>query len=116
MLQLKVPFSSSEAEVLVRCLSQLEARQKDSVVSNPSATKNDNRFLVSAKKKVNSNTFDSFYHDEIINMVYALDHLSRECSNQLTENTPAETAQELSHTLRTAASARSKLRKAVVAE
>ncbi len=116
MLQLKVPFSTSETEVLMRCLSQLEAKQKDSVVStsNPSAAKNDMKYLISAKKKVNSHVFDSFYHDEIIHMVYALDLLSRECSNQLNEKTPVADAQELSHTLRTAASARAKLRRAVI--
>ncbi len=116
MLQLKVPFSKYEAEVLVGCLSALEAKQQNAVVQNPSATRRDIAPLVSAKKKVKSNVFDDFHHDEITHMIYALDSLSRECNNQLTENTPIDTAREISTTLRTAASARSKLRRAITSD
>lgn len=116
MLQLKVPLSKSEADVLVRCLSQLETRKRNAVVENPSATSKHMTALVSAKHKVQSQIHDDFYRDEIIHMVYALDHLSRECNNQLTENTPPETAEQLSGTLRTAASARSKLCRATTVD
>lgn len=115
MLQLKVPFSKYEAEVLVGCLSELEAKQRNAVVQNPSARR-DIAPLVSAKKKVKSNVFDDFHHDEITHMIYALDSLSRECNNQLTEDTPIDTAREISGTLRTAASARSKLRRAITSD
>lgn len=115
MLQLKVPFSKYEAEVLVGCLSAMEAKQRNAVVQNPSARR-DIEPLVSAKKKVKSNVFDDFHHDEITHMIYALDSLSRECNNQLTEDTPIETAREISGTLRTAASARSKLRRAITSD
>ena len=116
MLQLKVSFSPSEAEVLMRCISQLETQKKDAVVKNSSASKKNMHALQSAKKKVTDNVFDDFHHDEIINMVFALDTMSRKCNSQLTEHTPLETAQELSGVLRTAASVRSKLRRAMVAD
>lgn len=116
MLQLKVPLSKSEADVLVRCLNQLEARKRNAVVDNPSANSKNLSALRSAKHKVHSQIYDDFYRDEIINMVYALDHFSRECNNQLTESTPPETAAQLSGTLRTAASARSKLCRATATD
>lgn len=117
MLQLKVPFSHNEAEVLIHCLSQLEARSNNAVAKNSSGGHQRNiTALHSAKQKVNSNVFDDFYHDEIIHMVYALDNLSRECSSKLTENIPLSAAEELSDTLRTAATARCKLRRAVIAD
>lgn len=115
MLQLKVPFSKYEAEVLVGCLSAMEEKQRNAVVQNPSLRR-DIEPLVSAKKKVKSHIFDDFHHDEITHMIYALDSLSRECNNQLTEDTPIDTAREISGTLRTAASARSKLRRVITSD
>ena len=116
MLQLKVPLSKSESEVLVRCLSQLEKHRKNTMGDNPSAHSKNMSALMSAKHKVYAQVYDDFYRDEIINMVYALDHFSRECNSKLTENTPPDTAAQLSGALRTAASARSKLRRATAAD
>ncbi len=116
MLQLKVPFSKYEAEVLVSCLSQLEKKKQNAVVQNPSTPRLDITPLISARKKVKSNVFDDFRHDEITHMIYALDFLARECNNQLTEDTPIDTARELSGTLRIAASARSKLRRVIASD
>ena len=116
MLQLKVPLSKSESEVLVRCLSQLEKHRKNAMGDNPSAHSKNMFALMSAKHKVYAQVYDDFYRDEIINMVYALDHFSRECNNQLTESTSPETAAQLSGTLRTAASARSKLCRATATD
>lgn len=116
MLQLKVPLSKSEADVLVRCLSQLEKQKRNTMVDNPSAHSKNMSALMSAKHKVHSQIYNDFYRDEIINMVYALDHFSRECNNQLTENIPPDAAKQLSGQLRTAASARSKLRRTTAAD
>jgi uncharacterized membrane protein YheB (UPF0754 family) len=109
MLQLRVPLSKNESDVLMRCLSQLEEKnQQISSASQPEVSSSISS-LASAKRKVHSQIYNDFCREEITQMVYALDSLSRECSSQLTENTPPATAEQLSNTLRTAASARSKL-------
>lgn len=112
MFQLKTPLSPDESELLVRCLSQMECDLKN----KQSHSKRDflkRTALASAKEKVQSHVFNCFYHEEITNMVFALDSLSRKCSAQLTENLSANEAVSVGSTLRTAATTRAKLRCAV---
>lgn len=98
--------------MLLRCLSEMEA----SVIQNMSNSNQDymkRTALASAKQKVQSQVFDCFYREELTNMVFALDSLSRKCSAQLTENTPPDEAESMGNLLRTAATTRVKLRRAV---
>lgn len=112
MLQLKTPLSPVESETLLQCLSEMEA----SLVSKTANSNQDflkRNTLASAKQKVQSQVFDCFYHEEITNMVFALDSLSRKCNAQLTENISADEAANVGSTLRTAAITRAKLRRTI---
>ena len=68
--------------------------------------------IASAKQKVASHVYDSFYRDEITHMVFALDSLTRKCREQLTENIPPAQAETVGTELRTAAIVLSKLKRA----
>ena len=115
MLQLKTPLSSDESEVLVRCLSDMEHSLKEKQShSNQDFLKR--TALASAKKKVQSRVYNCFYREEITNMVFALDSLSRKCSDQLSEGIPIEEATAVGATLRAAATTRAKLRRAVASQ
>ncbi len=111
MLQLKTPLSSDESEVLIRCLSDMEHNLKEKQPHSNQFLKYS--ALVSAKEKIQSRVYDCFYREEITNMVFALDSLSRRCSEQLTEGIPSDEASIVGETLRTAAITRAKLRRAV---
>lgn len=112
MFQLRTPFSSTESDILIHCLSQMEYDMKSKQShSNQDFLKR--AALASAKKKVQLCVYDSFYHEEITNMMFALDSLSRKCSQQLTENISSDEAQAVGSTLRTAAITRAKLRRAI---
>ncbi|MDO4173988.1 MAG: hypothetical protein Q4D42_04420 [Eubacteriales bacterium] len=111
MLQLKTPLSQTESEMLLQCLSEME----NNLMSKNSSSNQDmlkRTTLASAKQKVQSQMYDCFYHEEIANMVFALDSLSRKYNAQLTESTPTETAESVSTALRTVAVTRAKLRQA----
>ena len=113
MLQLKKPLSSAESEVLIQCLTDME-----SSCSNSAPSHNQNFIKVaaciSAKQKLESQVYDCFYHEEVTNMVFALDALSRKCSAKLTENLPSDEAAAIGKMLRTAATTRAKLKQATV--
>ena len=112
MLQLKAPLSPAESEMLLQCLSEMEA----SIIKKASNSNQDymkRTALASAKQKVQSQVFDCFYREEITNMIFALDSLSRKCSAQLTENMSPDEAENVGTLLRTAATTRAKLRRAV---
>lgn len=113
MLQLKKPLSPAESEVLIQCLTEME-----SSCSNSASSKNQYfvkpTALLSAKQKLQSQVFDCFYREEVANMVFALDTLSRKCTAQLTENLPSDEAAAIGQTLRTAATTRAKLKQATV--
>lgn len=111
MLQLKTPLSPTESEMLLQCLSEME----NNLMSKNSSSNQDmlkRTTLASARQKVQSQVYDCFYREEIANMVFALDSLSRKYHAQLTESTPAETAETVGSVLRTAAITRAKLRQA----
>ena len=115
MLQLTKPLSHDESEMLLRCLSEMEdSLRNKSSRSNQSPLKR--TALLSAKKKVEAQVYDGFHREEIANMVFALDTLSRRCCAQLTENTPADEAASIGSALRTAAVARAKLRKTIAVD
>ncbi len=112
MLQLKTPLSLDESTLLIQCLSDVESSlQQKQAHSNQDFLRRST--LASAKEKVQSHVFDCFYREEITNMVFALDNLSRRCSEQLTETTSEDEAHCVGSTLRTAAATRAKLRSAV---
>lgn len=114
MLQLKTPLSPVESEMLLQCLLDMENDLKaKSVVSNQDLQKR--TALVSARQKVESHIYDCFYREEITNMIFALDGLSRKYNEQLTEQTPSETAESVGSSLRTAAITRAKLKHAAAA-
>ncbi|MCD8356817.1 MAG: hypothetical protein LUE11_09635 [Clostridia bacterium] len=109
MLQLKNPLSPAESEMLLRCLSDMENDLKSRhATSNQDMLKR--TALASARQKVQSQIYDCFCREEITNMVFALDSLSRKCNAQLTEHTPSEQAVSVGSELRTAATARAKLK------
>ncbi len=112
MLQLKTPLSPAESEMLLQCLSEME----QSIIQKCSNSNQDylkRTALASAKQKVQSQVFDCFYREEITNMIFALDSLSRKCSAQLTEVISPDEAKNVGSILRTAATTRTKLRRAV---
>lgn len=112
MFQLKTPLSPAESEMLVQCLSEME----NSVLKKSSHSSQDylkRTALASAKQKVQSQVFDCFYHEELINMVFALDSLSRKYSAKLTEHTSPDEAKNVGNILRMAATTRTKLRRTV---
>lgn len=115
MLQLTKPLSHDESEMLLRCLSDMEASLKNKV-SGSNQTPLKRTALASARQKVESQVYDGFYREEIANMVFALDSLSRKCSEQLTESTSADEAASIGNALRTAAVARAKLRKTIAVD
>lgn len=112
MLQLTTPLSQSENDVLLQCLTE----QENHILSKSSPSSQDmmkRTAILSAKQKVKAQNYDCFYREEITNMVFALDILSRQCSKELSDSTSVDDAAAIGITLRTAASVRSKLRHAV---
>ena len=72
MLQLKTPLSPAESDLLLKCLSDMENDLRD----RRTCSKQDlakQTTIASAKQKVASHVYDSFYRDEITHMVFALD-------------------------------------------
>lgn len=112
MLQLTKPLSPDESEMLLNCLSEMEAALKNKQ-SNSNQDYLKRTTLASAKHKVQSQIYDCFYREELTNMVFALDSLSRKCNAQLTENMSADEAAYVGGKLRTAAVTRTKLRRMV---
>ena len=111
MLQLKTPLSPAESALLLKCLSDMENDLRD----RRTCSKQDlakQTTIASAKQKVASHVYDSFYRDEITHMVFALDSLTRKCREQLTENIPPAQAETVGTELRTAAIVLSKLKRA----
>lgn len=83
MLQLKTPLSPAESDLLLKCLSDMENDLRD----RRTCSKQDlakQTTIASAKQKVASHIYDSFYRDEITHMVFALDSLTRKYREQLT--------------------------------
>ncbi len=115
MLQLTIPLSHDESEMLLRCLSEMETSLKNKP-SNSNQALLKRTALASAKQKVASQVYDGFYREEIANMVFALDSLSRRFSERLTESTPADEAKSIGNALHTAAVARAKLRKTIAVD
>lgn len=114
MLQLKIPLSPVESELLLQCLLDMENDLKSKhTTSNQDLQKR--TALVSARQKVESHIYDCFYREEITNMVFALDSLSRKYNEQLTEQTSSETAASVGSSLRTVATTRAKLKQASAA-
>ena len=110
MLQLNQPLSAAEAELLMRCLNDMI----DAVPADASSNKQyfiKHTALLSAKQKLQSQTYDCFYREEITSMVFALDKLCRKCSSHLTESLTPEQTAEIGRQLRLAATIRSKLKK-----
>ena len=102
MLQLKTPLSPAESDLLLKCLSDMENDLRD----RRTCSKQDlakQTIIASAKQKVASHIYDSFYRDEITHMVFALDSLTRKYREQLTENIPPAQAEAVGAELRTAA-------------
>ena len=123
MLQLKTPLSPAESDLLLKCLSDMENDLRD----RRTCSKQDlakQTTIASAKQKVASHIYDSFYRDEITHMVFALDSLTRKYREQLTENIPPAQAEAVRSSappaqaeavgaeLRTAAIVLSKLKRA----
>ena len=111
MLQLKTPLSPAESDLLLKCLSDMENDLRD----RRTCSKQDlakQTTIASAKQKVASHIYDSFYRDEITHMVFALDSLTRKYREQLTENIPPAQAEAVGAELRTAAIVLSKLKRA----
>lgn len=110
MLQLRKPLSPAESELLLQCLADMEAsiagRSADGGLLKRSA-------VASARQKLSSQVVDCFYREELANMVFALDSLSRKCSAQLTETLSADEAVCIGQTLRAAAVTRAKLRSTI---
>lgn len=110
MIELKYPLSQKESEILIDCLAQLENKMDESGITGfVSGSRLINRATVSsARSKLESNTLDRFRREEITNMIFALDGLSRQCNRSLDEN--AEDAERIGSRLVAAATARAKLR------
>lgn len=113
MLRLKTSLSSLESDILLQCLLDMENDLKSKHTTSTQAILR-NTALISARKKVESHMYDCFYREEITNMVFALDSLSRKCNEQLTEHPSSEIAASLGSNLRTAAAARMKLKQATI--
>lgn len=112
MIELKYPLSQKESAILIDCLAQLENQMDEGGITGfASGSRLINRATVSsARSKLETNTMDRFRREEITNMIFALDGLSRQCNRSLDEN--AVDAENIGSKLVTAASARAKLRTA----
>lgn len=110
MLQLKTPLSPAESDLLLKCLSDMENDLRERRTSSKQDLAKQTT-LASAKQKIASHIYDSFYRDEITHMVFALDSLTRKYRAQLTENIPPAQAETVGAELRTAAIALSKLKR-----
>ena len=110
MLQLNQPLSAAEAELLIQCLNDMI----DAVPADASSNKQyfvKHTALLSAKQKLQSQTYDCFYREEITSMVFALDKLCRKCSSHLAESLSPEQAADIGKHLFLAATTRAKLKK-----
>ena len=106
---LRLPFL--RLNLIFKCLSDMENDLRD----RRTCSKQDlakQTTIASAKQKVASHIYDSFYRDEITHMVFALDSLTRKYREQLTENIPPAQAEAVGAELRTAAIVLSKLKRA----
>lgn len=110
MIAFKYPLSQKESEILIDCLAQLENRiMENRLTGAGSGSRLVNRATVSsARNKLQTNMMDCLRREEITNMIFALDGLSRKCNQSLDENTAD--AEHIGSTLMTAATARAKLR------
>lgn len=110
MIELKYPLSEKESEILIDCLAQLENRMSENgTLGFASGSRLVNRATVSsARSKLETNTLDRFRREEITNMIFALDGLSREYNRSLDED--ADNVEYIGSQLVAAAGARAKLR------